>query len=264
MLIKEPVKMPDHHIHSSISVSIDKYVPTMKVITIVAIVQPRKSPVMLSRFCAAIFHAKTLAIKLADAPKLTSVIMLGIGLTTLPIKQPKVTPATAGHPKITDSGIKASAILTCASPKLRLDNNNTKTAYKAAKTTIKARSLLSNFNFFTSYTGVFMAERVEAHSPANKNLSQGVRIINVAMKKSQLSGANNSSLLSSTCSSVLSKRVNAKQQRYEEKGLARPMEVTSLAENILSTSVTWITDFVETNKWNKTTVVVACIAGSKL
>jgi len=41
-----------------------------------------------------------------------SVTMLGIGVTTLPIKQPKVTPITAGHPKITDSGIKASAILT--------------------------------------------------------------------------------------------------------------------------------------------------------
>jgi hypothetical protein len=109
-----------------------------------------------------------------------------------------------------------------------------------------------------------MAERVEAHSPANKNLSHGGRIINVAMKKSQLSGAYVSSLLSSTCSSVLSKRVNAKQQRYEEKGLARLMEVTSSAEHIISTSVAWITDFVETNKWNKTTVVVACIAGSKL
>jgi len=40
------------------------------------------------------------------------------------------------------------------------------TTYNAANNAVKVKSLLSNFNYFSSYSGVrFLVERVEVHSP---------------------------------------------------------------------------------------------------
>jgi len=37
------------------------------------------------------------------------------------------------------------------------------------------------------------------------------------------------------------------------------MEVTSLGEDTISSSVTWIIDFVEADKWNKATIFAVYI-----
>jgi len=77
---------------------------------------------------AAIFHARKLATKLANDPKVISAITLGIGLRTFEMAQPAETPTTAGHPNSIDKGIKASATRTCVSSKLIGAKNTTKTA----------------------------------------------------------------------------------------------------------------------------------------
>ncbi len=108
--------MLNHQIHNSISVKIDRYVPTMKVIRRDAAKQPRNSFTMLFlRFQPPIFHATKLATRFAMDPSVLSTMMLGRGVAMFEIVQPIVTPITAGQPYMMERGIRASATLTCTS-----------------------------------------------------------------------------------------------------------------------------------------------------
>jgi len=87
-----------------------------------------------------------------------SAIILGMGLITFETIQPILTPRTDGHPNMMESGIRASAILTCTSWKLIGAKTRTRTAYKAAKSDANAMLLVSIFYLPTP--GAYMAERV--------------------------------------------------------------------------------------------------------
>jgi len=120
-----------------------------------------------------------LAIRFAREPNVTSVMILGMGLTTLAMAPPIVTPAATGHPNTMDKGIRASATLIWTSSKLILDKVTTRTAYKLAKIAVNAMSLVPSFNFPPPTPGFIMAERVEVHSPANNCYAHHSRLLNV-------------------------------------------------------------------------------------
>ena len=116
MLIAEPIPIPSHQIHNSISVKIARYVPTMKVMNKVAVRHPRNSFTrLLLRFQFPIFHATKLATRFAMEPSVMSAMILGMGLTVFEMMQPMVTPITVGHPYVMERGMRASATLTCTS-----------------------------------------------------------------------------------------------------------------------------------------------------
>jgi hypothetical protein len=85
--------------------------------------------------------------------------------------------------------IKAFATRTCTCIKLNGCKKLTKAAYKADKTAIMAISLVRKH--FTSYTGVYRAERVEVsptHPPMFSNLQYRVKNVSKAKVFHSLGG----------------------------------------------------------------------------
>jgi len=113
--------------------------------------------------------------KLAIEPNVMSAMMLGIGLTTFETTQPTVTPTVAGHANAMESGIRASAILTCTSWKLIGAKTITRAAYKAAKSDANAMFLV--FVFSPPYSGVYMAERVEGEPPLTRQKTIALALV---------------------------------------------------------------------------------------
>lgn len=115
-LVKAPFKYPKSPLayHGPPKKPVPKVVheKSSKLTSTVTRVKDAPTSKILLRFHLPIFQANKLAEKFATAPKVTSMSTLGIGLTTLLITQPTVTPTTAGQPKTIDKGIKASATRT--------------------------------------------------------------------------------------------------------------------------------------------------------